>query len=98
MVSFTDLCSLPELLTVIHKHDPDTNDQELVPNTLEELKVLGYVNEQHLGFSLTELGLKAGTMSFIQKSLNFLNSNPGIISILALLVAFISLYLSYIKL
>ena len=97
-ISYTELFSLPELLAVVHKFDHDTNDQALVPNAIEELKSLGYVTEQDLGFSLTESGLKAGTISFIQKSLNFLNGNPGIFSSLALLVASISLYFSYIKL
>jgi hypothetical protein len=93
-ISYTDFYSLPELLAVANKSDLDTN----VPNAIEELKILGYVTDQELGFSLTELGLKVGTISFRQKSLNFLNDNPGVISSLALLVASISLYFSYIKL
>lgn len=96
--SYCECVSIPELLEVVYKHDPDTNDDTLVPNALDELKSLGYVTELDVEFSLTELGLKAGTISFGQKSLNFLNSNPGIISSLALLVASISLYFSYIKL
>jgi hypothetical protein len=92
-ISYSYLGSIFDLL-----HVSDTNDETLFPSAVEELKSLGYVTEQQYGFSLTELGLKVGTMSFSQKSLNFLNSNPGIISSLALLVATVSLYFSYIKL
>ncbi len=96
-ISYTELCELPGL-SELHKLDSDNNDEPFMINAIEELISLGYVTKQDLGFSLTELGLKAGTMSFIQKSLNFLNGNPGFISSLALLVASISLYFSYIKL
>jgi hypothetical protein len=92
-ISFTDLGSISDRLLA-----SDTKDETIVPNAIDELISLGYVTEQKFGFSLTELGLKTGTMSFSQKSINFINCNPGIISSLALLVAIISLYFSYIKL
>ena len=95
--SYCECVTIPELSTVVYKYDPDTLDETMLPNALDELKTLGYLTEFDVNFSLTELGLKNGTFSTLNKCLNFLNQNPGIaviISLFSLLVSITALYVS----
>ena len=95
--SYCECVTIPELLAVVHKYDPDTLNETMLPNALDELKSLGYLSEIDVGFFLTESGLRQGTSTRFSKCLNFLNKNPGvavIISMFSLLVSITALYIS----
>lgn len=72
-------------------------DGDLMGAIVDELESRGYVVQRSQFFYLTEKGLKAGTNNMFQKTMGWLNANPGlaiVISFISLVVSIAALYLS----
>lgn len=57
----------------------------------------GYARAHGGRYFLTKKGFDEGSIGYFKRVMNFLNENPGLISLLALIVSVVALYLSYTK-
>ena len=97
--SYTITVQNKNLRAFVERECPTENLRgEFVEKHFSELKsmglIAGTVNTQ---FNLTEEGFSLGTAGIGARLLRFLNKNPGIISLGALLVSIGALYVSYYK-
>lgn len=75
-------------------------DINLMGRIVDELDTQGNVVNKYDQFHLTEKGFKVGTENFLQKSIRYLNTNPGfaiVISFISLLVSLVALFVSSTK-